>query len=775
MISALILWLASASAQSTGPVNPFREPDESELFRFDEQLVTVASRYAQTVRKAPSIVTLITADEIRMNGFRTVSDALRTIPGVYLWKSSEGRDLAAVRGVISPDNNKLLIMVDGVPFYDGLYTHGFIGDPLPISAIKQIEVIKGPGSAIYGTNAFTGVVNLVTWRGSDLEGARIRMVAGSGNRFDLTASGGGTETVAGLKVQASAYARIFSTRGFGFDVIPNGRRNIEGFDPREGMNVGGNLQVGGLKIQVHAIDFAHRFRQFSEFDDPYDAIGQDLDNFGLYYNNSFFDARYTLDVGRVSITPFFMAQKHNNPGAFYFTRGFDTVDNGDGTFSTNQLYSVVETEKNTTRWSTGLDFEARPGIDHRFVAGAGIESIEVSAVADIRYDDGAHSGVLNDAFAVYNSCGVLTGYDDLRVTLDDYPAGKCKNPSLRTLYAYAQYTWTLLPSVELTAGGRFDNRLAPINSSPPPGLGLGGNLADSTFFNIAPRAGLLLVPSEVVTAKILYGQAFRAPTVRELLVVAQYDEDDGQYPSTTGNFQLKPETINTVEAEVAAELENGFKARLDGSYSVVGSEIDKVDPGLYCNLPGQLSVVAAEADLSARLGFVDANIGYALTLANYGGNDAQNNCQDGDRNNFAQGDNPYQGRKQYEFPPHMVKARVSARATDNIRLTALGELYGKRPRAEWFDPGVAVDQPLLDGPSVLLVHATASALHLGKNDRYNIDVSVRNLLDTRYSTAQYRDDVNDITTDYRGNTVPRYGTGYVGEGRTVNVGVEIVL
>ncbi|MEZ4316837.1 MAG: TonB-dependent receptor [Myxococcota bacterium] len=772
---AVLLSLSPANAQDQGPVNPFREADESELFRFDEQLVTVASRYAQTVRKAPSIVTLITADDIRANGYRTVSDALRTIPGIYLWKSPEGRDLAAIRGVISPDNNKLLVLVDGVPFYDGLYTHGFVGDPLPISAIKQIEVIKGPGSAIYGTNAFTGVVNLVTWRGEDLEGARLRILAGSGRRWDLTASGGGTEKIGNVNVNVSAYARLLSTEGFGFDVIPNGRRNIEGFDPREGLNVGGHFQVGGLHLQVHHMDFAHRFRQSTEFDDPYEGIGGDLDSFGLYYHDTFLDARYTIDAGAVSITPFFMAQKHDNPGAFFFTRGFETVDDGNGNLTTNQLTSTVETEKETTRWSAGLDFEARPGIDHRFVAGAGIENIEVSSVVDVRYDDGAHSAVLHDGFAVYDDCGAPSGYDSLRITLPEYPNRDCKNPALRTLYAYAQYTWTVLPSVELTGGARFDNRLAPSNSAPPPGLGLGGDLKDSTFFSISPRAGVLLVPSDVVTAKILYGRAFRAPTVRELLVVSEFDDANGEYPSTTANFQLKPETIHTVEGEVSAELESGFKARVDGSYSQLSSEIDKVDPGLYCNLPGALQVIGAEADLSARVGFLDANVGYALTLATYGGNDAQNNCQDGDRNDFANGDNPYQGRSQYEFPPHMVKARVSARATDDVRLTALGELYGPRPRAGWFAPDQPYDRALEDGPAFFLLHATASAMNLGKNDRFSVDITMRNVLGTRYSTAQFRDDASELGTDYRGQVVPRFEDGYTGEGRTVTVGVEMKL
>ena len=78
--------------------NPFSEPDESEFFRLDQQLVTVAARYAQDVRHAPSIVTVIEHKEIRARGYRSLSDLLRELPGVYMWKNKEGRDLAAFRG-----------------------------------------------------------------------------------------------------------------------------------------------------------------------------------------------------------------------------------------------------------------------------------------------------------------------------------------------------------------------------------------------------------------------------------------------------------------------------------------------------------------------------------------------------------------------------------------------------------------------------------------------------------------------------------------------------
>ncbi len=763
------MWIFSLLVAAAGePVNPFEEVDESELFRLDERLVTVASRYAQTVRKAPSIVKLFTAEEIRAAGFRTVSEALRTLPGIYLWTSPEGRDLAAIRGVISPDNNKLLVLVDGVPFYDGLYTHGLIGDPLPISAIKQIEVIKGPGSAIYGTNAFTGVVNIVTWGGRDLEGARIRMLAGTGNRWDLTASGGGRAFVAGEEITASGFARIFYQDGFGIDVTPSGRRNANGYDPRRGLNVGGQVSVQGFSLRAHHLDHRSRYREVTELTDPYQAIGNDIDAFGLAYSNTLLEARWAIDVGPATFTPFANAQWYDNPGGYFFLRGFDSTDPTD----IQQRYSLVETEKYTTRWTAGVDVEGRPGIDHRVVAGLGLENITANRVLDVRYDDGAAYPVLHDNFTVYDSCGTPAGFDQVRLQLDTYPQQACRPPSLRTFYAYTQYTWTVSPSVELTAGARFDNRFAPVNTAPPAGVGVAGDVRQASFMSLSPRAGVLLIPSDTFTAKLLYGRAFRAPTVRELLVVAAYDEDAGEYPSTTGNFQLKPEVINTAEVEITGEFDRRLSARIDGNLSQLTSEIDKVDPGLYCNLPGQLTVVGAEAELRGELGPVEADLGYALTLARYGGNDADNNCQDGDRNGFADGDNPYQGRRQYEFPPHMLKGRLGMELVEGVRFVALGEWYSARPRREW-GPVEPLDIPASDAPAFGLVHLTASAEGLGPRKNVGVNMTLRNIFDTRIGTGQYRDDAADVGTDYQGRTWPRYTDGYLIAGRSLTVGVEV--
>lgn len=740
---ALVLGLGAQAQQP--PINPFREPDESELFRFQEELVTVASRYEQTVRKAPSIVTLVTAEEIRTRGYRTVADLLRDLPGIYLYKSTEGRDLAGIRGVLSADNNKLLVLVDGQPWYDGVYTHGWIGDALPIGNIRQVEVIKGPGSAIYGTNAFAGVVNIVTWRPEDLDGARVRWSAGSVGRSDLVASAGGASTVGGTRVAVATYARVLSQLGDGLDVVPSGERDILGHDPKKSVNIGGRLEIADLTLQLHHLDYRHTFLR-GELDDPNDALGKTLDTFDLEYANTFASARYALDLGTdLALAPHAWAQRHDNPGAYFLDNGFTTAESAPGVFETVRDTTTVETEKDTTRWGLGLDIEARPALDHVLVAGLGLESVDVVALYDAEIAFGEHRAEPT-GFAAFDSCGRPVGL----------PRGgdaDCSHPKLRNLYGYGQYTWTALPSLELTGGARVDKRI-PVNE--------GENASDGAFvLSVSPRLGLLLVPSDSVTAKLLYGRAFRAPSVREVLVVSTPDPDTGDYEFASGNVNLLPETVQTVEAEVTSVVAKGVELRADGSFSQLDNEIDKVNPpNKYCNIPGHLAIVGAEAGARIETGPARLGLDYALTSAKYTGSAEVDPtvCPE-----VAWNEAPYAGRTQYEFPPHMLKGRAGVELIEQLDATLVGELYSARPRSDW-----SPDAGLNDGSAFGLLHATARMRDLGPDGRVEAALTVRNLLGAEWSMGNYRDDANVLD-----GSGAEFGNPVQGEGRAVLLALEV--
>lgn len=706
----LLASLVAVPALAGGGRNPFQEPDESEFFELDAKLVTVASRYAQSVRKAPNLVTVIDEHTIRERGYRTVSDALRDQPGIYVWKGPEGRHLVAFRGVVSADNNKVLLLVDGVPLYDGVYTHAWIDDYLPIHNVAQIEIIKGPGSAVYGTNAFAGVISIVTHQGEELKGARVRTVAGSRGRIDVSVSAGGTEEVGAVDVEVSGWARMVSVDGDGLDLTPEGRRDVRGEDPRRGVSLGAIVEVEGLRAQITHFDYRHAYLT-QEQDDLFDMLGGDIDDFGLQYHATSFDVRYDFfPVPQVELTPFIWGQLHDNPGSYAY---WDVTRNESGDIESWNS-TLVETEKDTRQEGAGVDVEARPHPDHVTVGGIGIDRTVVRHLVDTAYTDFDTEGQPSDFSAE--------------------PGAQLVN-----FHAHAAHTWTLGAPVEVTLGGRVDKRI-PANSGDDPGAKAFATL-------ISPRVGVLLHPSPMLNAKILYGRAFRHGNVRETLVTNDPDAD-GNYPFANGSLDLRPEQIDTVDAEVQVFPTEDVTVRAAGSFSILTNEIDKVSPpNAYVNLEGGLDVASAELEALASLHPIDLRATYAFTWARY--RDA----------------GPYAGRRQFEFPPHMLKGNVTAVANDHFSATLTGELYSSRPREAW-----APTSGLGDGPAYGLLHLGLRAARLGPDGRVEVTAAVRNLADTVYSTAVYRDEIDRVRGDE-----PRYPRQIEAEGRSVQVGVEVKL
>ncbi len=711
MRSMLVLLLAASPALAGGGRNPFREPDESEFFKLDDKLVTVASRYAQSLRKAPNIVAVVDAETIRERGYRTLGDALRDLPGLYAWPSREGREIVSFRGVVSTDNNKILLLVDGVPWYDGVYTHAWTDDWMPLHHIARIEVIKGPGSAVYGTNAFAGVVNLVTFKGADLDGGRVRVMGGSRGRLDAGATFGDTDEVAGLPVDVSAYVRYFTQEGAGLDITPRDRRDIRGEDPRRGLAVGAQVDVAGVKAQIHHVDFRHRYLT-TEQDDLFDALGGDVDNFGLNYHATLFDLRWVAEPAPgVQVTPRLWSQRHDNPGSYAF---WGTSRTEDGAVDTLDV-TVVETEKDTRQWGVGVDAQARPHPDHVTVAGIGFDSTTVLELRDTEFRN-------------FATAGEDTGFQA--------PTGA----RLRNAFGYASHTWTVGPGLEITAGGRLDRRI-PSNPTDDP-------TADAFRLFASPRAGLLLAPTPEVNVKLLYGRAFRHANVRETLVSASPDTD-GNYPFANGSLDLRPEQIDTIDAELSVEPTEAVAVRAAGSWSTLRYEIDQVNPpNAYVNLDGQLSILAAEAEVVGTAGPATLRAAYALTLARYG----------------VQG--PYAERPQFEFPPHMLKTNLTLRATSRLSTTLTGEVYSPRPREAW-----TPNADLRDGAAFGLLHLAVRAAKLGPQGRLELVATVRNLTDTRYDTAMSRDEIDRVSGPPDA-LVPRYPRQIDGMPRSVHVGLE---
>jgi iron complex outermembrane receptor protein len=150
-----------------------------------EQLMSMevysASRFNQKASQAPSNVTVLTSADIRAYGWRTLADALRSIRGLYTSNDRSYSYLGARGFLRSGDlNTRFLLQIDGTRINDPVFDQAAIGGefPLDMDLVDRIEFVPGPGSSIYGTNAFFGVINVITRRAPDLEGARATMEAG---------------------------------------------------------------------------------------------------------------------------------------------------------------------------------------------------------------------------------------------------------------------------------------------------------------------------------------------------------------------------------------------------------------------------------------------------------------------------------------------------------------------------------------------------------------------------------------------------------------------
>ena len=151
-----------------------------------EQLLDIpvytASRFSQKGSNAPSSVSVITAADIKTYGYRTLADMLRSVRGMYV-TYDRAYSYIGVRGFARPGdyNSRVLVMVDGYRVNDPVFDTGYIGSEfvLDVDLIDRVEVVRGPSSSVYGSNAFFGVVNVITKTAQDLKGAEVSAEVGS--------------------------------------------------------------------------------------------------------------------------------------------------------------------------------------------------------------------------------------------------------------------------------------------------------------------------------------------------------------------------------------------------------------------------------------------------------------------------------------------------------------------------------------------------------------------------------------------------------------------
>jgi iron complex outermembrane receptor protein len=197
VVLMLLCLAAPASAQVGG--DPEQEMGLEELLRqplkqvpLDVE-VSTASRFTQSAAQAPSSIYVITAADIARFGLRNMADILRALPGLYT-TSNGSFSYVGARGLGRPGdlNSRLLFLVDGVRINENVYDAGLLGLDFFVDAelIERVEFAPGPGSALYGNNAFLGVVNVMTKRVDKLAGAQVGASRDSVGLQQLRASWG---------------------------------------------------------------------------------------------------------------------------------------------------------------------------------------------------------------------------------------------------------------------------------------------------------------------------------------------------------------------------------------------------------------------------------------------------------------------------------------------------------------------------------------------------------------------------------------------------------
>ena len=199
---------AGLLAQLIAAAMPVMAEDASEVKENEDQMVVTASSIEQNLREAPASISVITRDDLQKKPVQNLKDVLKDVPGVQITNESDNRQGVSIRGL---DSGYTLILVDGkrVNSRNAVFRHNdFDLSWIPAESIERIEVVRGPMSSLYGSDALGGVVNIITrkvgtqWHGTlsadtTVQEHRDRGDSGNGNVF---ASGPLVDDLLGVKV-----------------------------------------------------------------------------------------------------------------------------------------------------------------------------------------------------------------------------------------------------------------------------------------------------------------------------------------------------------------------------------------------------------------------------------------------------------------------------------------------------------------------------------------------------------------------------------------------
>ncbi len=248
-----------------------QEKKSVEDLTLEELLATeiqVASRKEQSLREAPGIVTVITEEEIRNSGARDLIDLLRLVPGFDFGVDVQGVVGAAMRGNWGHEG-KILLLLDGEEMNEALYSTLQFGNRFPLSQLDHIEIVRGPGSAIYGGNAELGVINLITKSAAKLGGLNVSLLHGFNGGLGMHSR---ADVGYGAVSGAMSYSGIAS--------ISDGRRSTRDFTDFNGdtynMRYNSDLDERLVDVRFALSNFKTRFTAEHYRSTERDQFGENL-------------------------------------------------------------------------------------------------------------------------------------------------------------------------------------------------------------------------------------------------------------------------------------------------------------------------------------------------------------------------------------------------------------------------------------------------------------------------------------------------------------------
>jgi len=452
------------------PADPQQAFDETGLMFMGEELYTVsiASRKAESLQRAPAAVTVIQGEELKK--YRTLAEVLQRVPGVFIDRN-ELKERIYLRGI--PDS--FLVMMDGVPFASDASTKDYPrGMELSLDYIEKIEIIRGPGSALWGPDAFSGIVNLVTRKGEKLKGIQIGAETGS---YDTR----GSSVQAGFARKGwdgFLFASAAQSEGFEHDLHNGSKRKDDHFG-----------EIYGKISYKDILEISGRYSEYRDYytDPAFLLQGSEFKPF------SFVQATLNKSFATCSLS---LQGWYQN---------FDSLED----------YDESRYEQENNQWGAEAKYDQT--LFHNNFATLG---------ASFRYNDGTRTTLR---------------YRDTHY--DYFP-----RYDTRLVSFYFQDKWKILDNLETTAGMRYDNH-------------------SEYQRRFSPRLGLNYFFLDYFNMKLLYGRAFRTPS---LAVVIE-------------NAGLKPEQIDSYEAELGFHYKKLLGIEVNYFYNDLKDIIERDAAGAISN------------------------------------------------------------------------------------------------------------------------------------------------------------------------------------------------